>query len=90
MCLSLVGLYLSFVVSSLLGEYYGSLLPSVREGFCIGFSAIVHYFLLVYFLMTVAQSILLYLKLVKVMGNHNFLSKYSVKTAIVCWSKLNK
>lgn len=89
MCFSLIGLYLTFVVSSLLGEYYGALNQDVREPFCIGLSALVHYFLLVFFFITVAQSLLLYLKLVKVMGIEMLLNRYQLKVGIVCWSEFS-
>lgn len=54
---------------------------------CITFSALVHYFLLVYFCITVAQSILVYVKLVMVLGTQNFLRQYHLKVALISWSK---
>ena len=88
MCLSLIGLYISFFISSLLGKFYGDLNTDVRETFCVGFSALVHYFFLVYLFITVAQSLLLYLKLVRVLGTQNLLNQYQLKMGIICWSKL--
>ena len=87
MCLALLGLFMSFIISSLLGRYYGDLNFDVREPFCIGFSALVHYFFLVYFLITAAQSILLYLKLVKVLGTSDLLNQYTLKVGIISWSE---
>ena len=80
---------MSFIISSLLGRYYEDLDFDVREPFCIGFSALVHYFFLVYFLITTAQSILLYLKLVKVLGTSDLLNQYTLKVGIICWSEFN-
>ena len=89
MCLSLIGLYISFLVSALLGNNYGKLEVG-REALCIGFSALVHYFFLVYFCTTVAQSVLLYLQLVRVLGNKNLLSRYHLKVGVVAWSKYRR
>lgn len=84
MCSSLIGLYVSFLLTSLWGHFYNS---NSREQMCITFSAVVHYFLLVYFFLTVAQSILIYLKLVIVLGTQNLLSQYQLKVGLICWSK---
>lgn len=88
MCLALLGLFMSFFIASQLGTFYEELNFDVRELFCIGFSALVHYFFLVYFLITVAQSVLLYLKLVMVLGTSNLLNQYTLKVGIISWSKL--
>jgi hypothetical protein len=90
MCLALLGLFISFFISSLLGEFYGDLNFNVREPFCIAFSAGVHYFFLVYFFTTAAQSVLLYLKLVRVLGTSDLLNHYALKVGIISWSKLHK
>ena len=87
MCVSLVGLYISFLISSFLGIHYDKILDAVQRPICIGFSALVHYFFLVYFLISAAQSILLYLRLVKVLGTENVLNNYHLKVALVCWGK---
>ena len=87
MSFSLIGLYVTFFIASLLGQFYGGLSPLVREPFCIGFAATVQYFFLVYFFITVAQSVLLYLKLVRVMGTEDLMSQFQLKVGIVCWSK---
>ncbi len=86
MCLSLIGLYISFLVGSLLGNNY-NLFEVARRPLCITFSALVHYFFLVYFFTTVAQSVLLYFKLVKVLGSEDVLMNYNGKVGLVCWSK---
>ena len=86
MCLSLIGLYLSFLVASLLGMNYGGL-RRAGESLCITLSALVHYFFLVYFSITAAQSMLLYFKLVRVLGADNLLTRYNLKVGIVSWSK---
>ena len=83
MCFSLLGLYISFFIASLLGKSY----KPIKEPFCIGFSAMVQYFFLVYFSITVAQSVLLYLKLVRVLGTDIILDQFHIKVGIVCWSK---
>ena len=78
---------MSFFISSLLGRYYEDLNFNVREPFCIGFSALGHYFFLVYFLITAAQSVLLYFKLVKVLGTSDLLNQYMLKVGIISWSE---
>ena len=60
---------------------------AVRKPLCITSSAFVHYFLLVYFAVTVGQSMLMYFKLVKVLGTQNLLMQYPLKVGIVSWSK---
>ena len=60
---------------------------SVRKPLCITSSVFVHYFFLVYFFVTVGQSMLLYFKLVKVLGTQNLLRQYPLKVGIVSWSK---
>ena len=57
---------------------------AVREPLCITSSAFVHYFLLVYFSVTVGQFMLLYFKL---LGTQNLLMQYPFKVGIVSWSK---
>ena len=79
-CAALLGFYLSFVAASLKSRVP---LPDVLCGI---FSALLHYFMLVYFFWTAAGSILLYLELVKVFGTHT--TNYVLKAAVVSWSKL--
>jgi hypothetical protein len=87
MCFALVGLYVSFLISSLLAEFYMDLSSAFREPCCIAFSALIHYFLLVYLLITIAQSILMYLDLVIILMNKGPLQNYVLKMGIVCWGK---
>ena len=79
-CTALLGFYLSFVAASL-----KSRVP-LSDVICGIFSALLHYFMLVYFFWTAAESVLLYLKLVKVFGTHT--TNYALKATIVSWSKL--
>ena len=86
MCLSLIGLYVSFILSQVWERFYDE--ESMQwEPVCITISALVHYFLLVYFIITAAQSILLYLKLVKVMKLQYLLENYHIKAGIISWSE---
>ena len=88
MCFSLIGLYLSFLLTSLLGRFfYEDVSSNARKQVCITFSALVHYFLLVYFCITVAQSVLLYVQLVMVLGTKNILHHFQLRAGLVCWSK---
>ena len=87
MCLSLIGLYISFTLSSLWGLFYDDVPSEAREQVCITFSALVQYFLLVYFCITVAQSILLYVKLVMVLGTQNMLHHFPLRAGLISWSK---
>lgn len=49
-----------------------------------GFSAaLVHYFMLVYFMWTLAEAVFLYIKLVKVLGNN--VNRFSLKAGLVSW-----
>ncbi len=70
-----LALYFSFLLSSLWARFYDNVPPNMREPVCITFSAMVHYFLLASSL-HVAQSILVYLKLVRVLGIQDLLSQY--------------
>jgi len=79
-CTALLGFYLSFVAASL-----KSRVP-VPNVICGIFSALLHYFMLAYFFWTAAESVLLYLKVVKVFGMST--THYVLKAAIVSWSKL--
>ena len=79
-CSALLGFYFLFVAASLKSSVP---LPTVICGI---FSALLHYFMLVYFFWTAAESLLLYLKLVKVFGIDT--TDYVLKAAIVSWSKL--
>ena len=87
MCLSLLGLYVFFLLSSLWGQFYDDISADVKGPVCVMFSAIVHYFFLVYFFITVAQSLLLYLKIVKVIGINSYLNRYQLKFGAISWSE---
>lgn len=87
MCCSLIGLYISFLLSTLWGRFYDNISLEAREQVCISFSALVHYFLLVYFSITVAQSVLLYVELIVVMGTQSMLHQYQLRVGLISWSK---
>ena len=48
-------------------------------------SALLHYFLLVFFGWTAVEAVWLYLKLVKVLGVQSVTSNYTLKTSIPTW-----
>ena len=51
-----------------------------------GISAgLLHYFMLVFFCWTAAESVFLFLKLVKVMGGG--ISRYTLKAGVIAWGK---
>jgi hypothetical protein len=50
-------------------------------------SALLHYFLLVFFGWTAVEAVWLYLKLVKVLGMQSVTSNYALKTSIPTWGK---
>jgi len=53
-------------------------------------SALLHYFMLVYFGWTAAEAINLYVKLVKVLGAIRFLSShYVLKAGLIVWREFN-
>ena len=87
MCLSLIGLYISFLLSQLWGRFYNEV--SNARPVCVTLSALVHYFLLVYFCISVTQSILLYMKLVMVFGERARALQefYHINAGIISWSK---
>lgn len=78
---------MTFLTASLLGEFFVDIPLALRGPFCITSSALVHYFLLVYFILTVAQSILVYLDLVVVLGTKELLRQYQLKAGLISWSK---
>ena len=53
-------------------------------------SALLHYFLLVFFGWTAVEAVWLYLKLVKVFGIQSVTSKYILKAGIPTWGKTYK
>lgn len=68
-----------------MGIAFGSIVDQGGEAACIAFAALVHYFFLVYFCLTVGQSILLYVDLVKVLGTDVALQQYHIKVGLVSW-----
>ena len=50
-------------------------------------SALLHYFLLVFFGWTAVEAVWLYIKLVKVLGMHSVTSNYALKASLPTWSK---
>ena len=53
-------------------------------------SALLHYFLLVFFGWTAVEAVLLYLKLVKIFGNHSVTVKFTLKAGIPTWGAIQK
>jgi len=77
---ALLGFYLSYIAASLKSRVP---LPDVICGI---FSALLHYFMLVYFFWTAAELLLLHLELVNIFEIDT--THYDLKAAIVSWSKL--
>lgn len=78
MCIALIGLY----VFALLGG--GPLILANRIA-CAIVGAILHYFMLVYFLWTAVESIDLYRKLVIVLSRQ--INRYALYGGLVAWGK---
>ena len=76
--ISLVGLYIFFLT--------GAYLTSIPV-LCGISSALLHYFMLVFFGWTVAEAILLYVKLVVIWGTQRIESKFVLKAALATWCK---
>ena len=55
---------------------------------CGASSALLHYFLLVFFGWTAVEAVWLYLKLVKVFGIQSFASKFTLKAGIPTWGEI--
>ena len=82
MCLALLGLFVVFILSGQ-AEHY-------PDWLCGLFSALLHYFLLAYFLWTGAEAIFLYLKLVKVFRGTSFFHTHFVGVSMaVAWCKFS-
>ena len=77
MCISLLGLYAFFLVAQQ-GAHYTTI-----PGFCFAVSAVLQYFMLVYFFWTAVEAVHLYLKLVKVFGSD--VRHYILWASIVAW-----
>ena len=76
-----MGLYIFFLISG----HVTSLLP-----LCGISSALLQYFLLVFFGWTAVEAVWLYFKLVKVFGIQSYIANFTLKAGIPTWSKLNK
>ena len=76
LCLALLGLYVAFIFS----VHSSDVVP-----LCTIVSVVLHYFMLVVFMVMAAEAIHLYMKLVVVLGRK--ISHYVIKATIVCWSK---
>ena len=77
--LSLMGIYMFFII--------GGLVSGVQV-ICEINSALLHYFMLVYFGWTAAECINLYFKLVKVLGEVPLVSEhYVLKAGLIIWCK---
>ena len=79
MSLALTGLYVFFLISG----HITSVPP-----LCGISSALLQYFLLVFFGWTAAEAVWLYLKLVKVFGIQSCIANFSLKAAIPTWGML--
>ena len=73
-----MGVYLFFLIGG-----HVTIIPVL----CGISSALLHYFLLVFFGWTAVEAVWLYLKLVKVLGMQSVISNYTLKTSIPTWSK---
>lgn len=75
-CFALLGVYISFILAG-----HVSQVPPL----CALVSLLLHYFLLVTFLIMSAEAVNLYMKLVVVLGNQ--IAYYSLKATVTCWGK---
>ena len=78
-CFALLGLYLFFLIAA-----HVTTVPWL----CGLVSALLHYFILVFFAWTAAEAVYLYIKLVKVMGVDKYVRGYTWKAGLPAWSKL--
>ena len=76
LCVALLGLYISFIFS-----IHSSSVPAL----CAIVSIMLHYFMLVVFMMMAAEAVNLYMKLVIVLGQN--ISHYVIKITVICWGK---
>lgn len=76
-----MGLYVFFLISG----HVTSIPP-----LCGISSALLQYFLLVFFGWTAVEAVWLYLKLVKVFGIQSFIATFSLKAGIPTWGMLTK
>ena len=78
LCFALLGLYLFFLIAA-----HVTTVP----GLCGLVSALLHYFILVFFAWTAAEAVYLYIKLVKVMEVDKYIRGYTWKAGLPAWSK---
>lgn len=83
MCFALLGLYVAFILSTF-GDELATHNPPHGMNLCGFFSAVLHYFMLAYFMWTGAEALLLFLKIVKAVGK---MQTYVYISMAVCWSK---
>ena len=74
---ALLCLYMVFLMAA-----YTTSVPAL----CGISAALVHYFMLVYFMWTAAEAVFLYMKLVKVLGSK--VTWFPLKAGLVSWCKL--
>ena len=79
--LALMGVYVFFLIGGHV---------TTTPALCGISSALLHYFLLVFFGWTAVEAVWLYLKLVKVLGMQSVTSNYTIKASIPTWGKLAK
>lgn len=75
-CCAILCLYLAFVISG-----FATNVPAL----CAISAALVHYFMLTYFMWTAAEAVFLYIQLVKVLGNK--IKRFSLKAGLISWCK---
>ena len=78
LCFALLGLYISFIFS-----IHSSSVPAL----CAIVSIMLHYFMLVVFMVMAAEAVNGYMKLVVVLGHD--ISHYVIKVIVICWGKLD-
>ena len=76
LCTALLGLYVAFIFS----VHSSDVVP-----LCTIVSVVLHYFMLVVFMVMAAEAVNLYMKLVVVLGHS--ISHYVFKATIICWGK---
>ena len=84
-CFALLGLYVAFLISTS-AESLAETKPGRKV--CGFFSALLHYFMLAYFLWTAAESLFLFVKLFKI--HHGRMTTYIYVAMAICWSKFSQ
>ena len=78
MSFALIGLYVIFFIGG-----YVTVIPAL----CGLSSALLHYFLLVFFAWTAVEAVWLYLKLVKIFSLHSIEQRFITVTSLIAWCK---